>query len=421
VGRARTRTGALLLAAVLPLAACQGDDEATAGPDPTPSATGSAASSFPAGSTAPSTTPPAASAAASSEAPTSAAPASAEGQVEAALAGMSRERQIAQLFVVGVPLDDVHQGDDLAARAPGGIFLAGRSQLPADDLAGITAAWQEAAGPTGLWIAVDQEGGNVQTLSGPGFAELPTAVEQGRLPEGELEALAGDLGASLDRAGINLNLAPVADVVPAGTEEGNEPIGAFGREYGSSAAEVAHAAEVVVDGLAAHRVTAVLKHFPGLGRVQGNTDTREEVVDPDTTPDDASVQVFAELAEAADAPPFVMTSSAVYPGIDGSEPAGWSAEVIDGLLRGRLGFDGVVISDDVGNAAAVQDVAPGERAVRCLAAGGTLVLTVNPELYAEMLAAVVDRDRTDEDFRARVDAAVRTALLAKAEAGLLAP
>jgi hypothetical protein len=63
----------------------------------------------------------------------------------------------------------------------------------------------------------------------------------------------------------------------------------------------------------------------------------------------------------------------------------------------------------------------GERAIRCLDAGGTLVLTVDPALLPEMLAAVVERDRTDDAFRARVDAAVRTALLAKAEAGLLSP
>ena len=420
--RARARTAALLTAAALPLAACHGDDEATAGGDTAPdSAAGPVTSSSPTDSAAPSSTPPSASAAGSSAAPSTAAPASAAEQVDAAIAGMTREQQIAQLFVVGIPLEDVHQGDALAEQQPGGIFLAGRSQLAADDLAGLTAAWQEAAGTTGLWIAVDQEGGNVQTLSGPGFAELPTAVEQGRLPEAQLEALADGLGASLDRAGINLDLAPVADVVPAGTEQSNQPIGVYGREYGSTADEVAAAAEVVVDGLAAHGVTAVFKHFPGLGRVRGNTDTSDEVVDPDTQPDDASVGVFARLAEGADAPPFVMTSSAVYPAIDRSEPAGWSAEVVDGLLRGQLGFDGVVISDDVGAAAAVQDVPPGERAVRCLDAGGTLVLTVDRTLYPEMLAAVMDRDRTDDAFRIRVDAAVRTALLAKAEAGLLAP
>jgi beta-glucosidase-like glycosyl hydrolase len=401
VPRARLGTAALIVTAVLPLTACGGPDATTAQTTAAPSSTpGSAA---PTATATPTPTP------------------STEERVEGAIAGMSREEQIAQLFVVGVPLDDVHRGDDLATRGVGGIFLAGRSRMAADDLARVTAAWQDAAGGPGLWVAVDQEGGNVQTLSGPGFPELPTAEEQGRLPEPELAALADGLGASLDRAGINLDLAPVADVVPAGTEQSNQPIGVFGREYGSTPAEVSAAVQVVLDGLAEHDVTAVLKHFPGLGRVRGNTDTSAEVVDPETRGDDPSVRLFGELAEDAGSPPFVMTSSAVYPAIDGSAPAGWSEKVVDGLLRGQLGFDGVVISDDVGAAAAVQDVPPGERAVRCLGAGGTLVLTVDPAVFPQMLAAVAERDGTDDAFRARVDAAVRTALLAKAGAGLLAP
>jgi beta-N-acetylhexosaminidase len=69
----------------------------------------------------------------------------------------------------------------------------------------------------------------------------------------------------------------------------------------------------------------------------------------------------------------------------------------------------------------VQDVPPGERAIRCLEAGGTVVLTVDPAVFPAMLDAVVERDRADAGFRARIDAAVRTALVAKARAGLLSP
>ena len=341
-----------------------------------------------------------------------------EQQVDAVLADMSREEQIAQLFLVGVPLEDLGRAPELAASGVGGIFLAGRSEIPAEDLAAATRDWQEQAPGPVLWIAVDQEGGNVQTLSGPGFSDLPTAQEQGRLPAAELAALADDLGSELASAGINLNLAPVADVVPAGTEQTNEPIGFYGRQYGSTTEEVRAAVATVVDGMAEHGVTSVLKHFPGLGRVRANTDTSGQVVDRETRPDDAQVRAFAELADSP-ARPFVMTSSAVYPAIDETRPAGWSGQVVDQLLRRELGFDGVVVSDDVGAAAAVQDVDPGTRAVRCLGAGGTLVLTVAPDLLPEMQAAVAARDADDDNFSARIDTAVRTALLAKAHAGLL--
>ncbi len=355
----------------------------------------------------------------SSDAPPSAAQAATpEQQVAAALERLDRAQEIAQLFVVGVPLDDLSRGEELVTGGVGGIFLAGRSKMAADELAGITGSWQDAAPGPGLWVAVDQEGGNVQTLSGPGFAVLPEAVEQGELPPAELADLADGLGAALAGAGINLNLAPVADLVPPGTEQGNRPIGYYGRQYGGTAEEVVAAAGAIVAGLAEHGVTATLKHFPGLGRVRGNTDSSADVVDTVTEAGDEQVAAFGELA-AAPGNPFVMTSSAVYARIDDSTAATWSDEVIGGLLREDLGFDGVVISDDLGAAAAVQRVEPGERAVRFLDAGGTLVLTVVPDLLPEMRDAVVRRDADDPEFAGRVDAAVETALLAKARAGLL--
>ena len=110
----------------------------------------------------------------------------------------------------------------------------------------------------------------MQTLSGPGFADLSSAARQGRMPAEELAALAHDMGASLSSAGINLDLAPVVDVVPEGTEDANAPIGAWDRQYGSTADAVVAAAGTIADGLAAHGVTPTLKHFPGLGRVQEN-------------------------------------------------------------------------------------------------------------------------------------------------------
>ncbi len=363
----------------------------------------------------------------SAPAPTSAAPdpeaaaaAAREAQVDAALAGLDRRRQVAQLFVVGVPA-----GDPAAAGAAlirdtgvGGVFLRGRSAAAAPDLALATSSWSGLTPGLRPWVAVDQEGGAVQTLSGPGFGELPRAVDQGALPPEQLVQLADGLGASLASAGINLDLAPVADVVPAGTERRNQPIGVYGRQYGSTAAAVVPAAGAVVDGLAAHGVTATVKHFPGLGRVEGNTDDSSGVTDTVTTRDDEQVAAFGALA-GSPAAPFVMTSSATYALIDPAAPAAFSRVVVTDVLRDQLGFDGVVISDDLGAAEAVQGIAAGDRAVRFLAAGGTLVLTVTPAVLPAMVDAVLGRAEADPAFSAQVDAAVRTALLAKAARGLL--
>jgi beta-glucosidase-like glycosyl hydrolase len=342
-----------------------------------------------------------------------------EQQVSAALDGLDRRARIAQLFVVGVPADHPGRGADLAGEGVGGTFLAGRPAASAAELARLTGGWQERRTGPGLWIAVDQEGGSVQSLKGAGFDRLPPATEQGDLPPDRLSALATTLGTQLAGAGVNLDLAPVVDVVPAGTESTNGPIGYYDRQYGATAAEVVPAATAIVDGLADAGVTATLKHFPGLGRVRGNTDDTPDVVDPDTAAGDESVGAFAGTLSATTAHPMVMLSSATYPRIDPANRAVFSPVVVRDVLRGALGFTGPVISDDLGSATAVADVPVGERAVRFLAAGGTLVLTIAPDTFPVMLDAVVARDAADPAFAAVVDAAVRTALLAKAEAGLL--
>jgi beta-N-acetylhexosaminidase len=341
-----------------------------------------------------------------------------EARVAMAAAGMDRRTRVAQLFVAGVRLDHLAAGAELAGTGVGGIFLAGRSQAAATDLAATVAGWQSAAPGPDLWVAADQEGGQVQTLRGPGFEKLPTALQQGGLPAPELAGLADRLGASMTAAGVNLDLAPVADVVPAGTEQANPPIGVFDRQYGSTPDVVVAAAGTVLGGLAAHGVTATLKHFPGLGRVQQNTDTSAHVVDETTAAGDGQVAAFGRLA-LSPARPFVMVSSAVYSRIDPTTEAVFSSSVLTGLLRRQLGFPGVIITDDVGTARAVQAVPADERAVRFLGAGGTLVLTVDPGLVPQMIDAVLARSDSDPAFAAQVESALHTALLAKAHAGLL--
>lgn len=398
MSRFRRSLAVLMLAGLL--AGCSGG---AAAPSSSPSATSASRTAV-----APSPAPP-----------TPAPPTGLEADVAAALAELDRRAQIAQLFVVGVQLGNLDRADALVSAGVGGVFLAGRSGAEAADLAARAAAWQASAPGPGLWVAADQEGGQVQTLSGPGFDRLPSAREQGRLPRSELTDLARGLGRSLRAAGVNLDLAPVADVVPAGTAAGNPPIGAFGREYGNTADDVVTAAGAIVAGLAASRITATVKHFPGLGRVGANTDTAATVTDPELSADDPQVAAFGTLA-ALPAHPFVMMSSANYPRIDPDDPAVFSSAVITDLLRGRLGFQGVVISDDLGHARAVAGVPTGERAVRFLAAGGTLVLTVQPSDLEPMVEAVLARDAADPAFAAQIDAAVHTALLAKARARLLA-
>jgi beta-N-acetylhexosaminidase len=256
----------------------------------------------------------------------------------------------------------------------------------------------------------------VQTLSGPGFEDIPTAHEQGRLPGGELAVATGSWAAQLRAAGITMDLAPVADTVPAGTEAANPPIGAFGRQYGSDPGKVAGAVGTVVTALQGAGVTATVKHFPGLGRVDVNTDTDVGATDPETTADDPFLAPFAVGVQAGTGA--VMVSSATYPQLDPDRIAVFSPTVL-GLLRDRLGFDGVAISDDVGPAVALSGTPVGARAVDAVAAGVDVVLDKDPTHAVPMSEALADRATADPAFAARVRESAGRVLALKERFGLL--
>ncbi len=192
----------------------------------------------------------------------------------------------------------------------GSVILDGNSQLSVDQTAAITAQLLAAApSGVGLFISTDQEGGQLQRMRGPGFQPIASAVVQGAVAPATLRSDAKVWGAQLATAGINLDLAPVFDTVPAGFGS-NPPIGDFDREYGNTPAAVTSHAVAVAQGLADAGVDATAKHFPGLGRVRGNTDTTAGVTDSVTTRNDAYLAPFA--AAVAAGVPFVMMSTAIY-------------------------------------------------------------------------------------------------------------
>ena len=333
------------------------------------------------------------------------------------LDGMSLEQRVGQLFIVGTPA--VAPGDAaldaVATRFAGGVFLSGRSIIGADatrDVVDRLTAASTSAHP--LLVATDQEGGEVQVLQGPGFSAIPSGVDQGQLGPDHLQNLAAQWGAELAAVGVNYDLAPIADVVEdAAHAEQNAPIGAYHREFGFDAATVAAHAGAVMAGLRTAGVVSSPKHFPGLGLVDRNTDTNAGVTDDVTDADAPSVQVFRELI--ADGAQTIMVSTADYTKLDPGVPAAFSPIVVDGLLRHDLGFDGVVITDDLSGATQVQAWTPAERAILSIEAGDDIVLVSRyPQYAAEMMDAVVARAREDADFAAKVDAAARRVLALKA-------
>lgn len=336
-------------------------------------------------------------------------------------AGLTIEQKVGQLMMVGGAASAIPQAtyDAITTLHVGNVILTGRSSMGVDATAAsvsslVAEVSPESTGEVPLLVAADQEGGQVQTLKGPGFDLMPTALEQGKLDPAALEQAAAMWGAQLRQAGVNLNLAPVLDVVPSAQfAPQNKPIGYFDRGYGYSPATVSAHGNAFADGMSTAKVATSLKHFPGLGNVTGNTDTDAKVTDTVIDVQSPSLVPFRDGIKAG--APLVMISSAYYTRIDADNPAVFSTKVITGLLREQLGFTGVVISDDVGNATQLAQWSPGDRAVKFLRAGGDVVLTVDPTQAPAMVAALIAAANADPVFADQVTAAVARVLKLKTE------
>lgn len=330
---------------------------------------------------------------------------------DGALAGWSLEEKVGQLMMVGVDAQAPKQSSNEAVDTHhvGNIFIAGRTTAGSQATQKVISSFTSKVGPgtthaTPMLVATDQEGGEVQVLAGSGFSDIPSALDQSAQPRDQLVASARTWGKELADVGVNMNLAPVADLVDIARPASNEPIGRWGREYGHDAATVSSQAGAFAEGMQASKVIPTYKHFPGLGRVKDNTDTSAGVVDSTTTRSaDTAVSVIFGAAIAAGAP-VIMVSSATYSLIDPSAPAVFSSTIVTDMLRREMGFSGVVITDDVSAAVQVQDVSAGDRAVRAIRAGCDIVLaSADPTVAADMVKALISTARSDPAFAARVD------------------
>jgi beta-N-acetylhexosaminidase len=332
---------------------------------------------------------------------------------------MTQAQRVGQLFMVDCPTSGIRSATVTAIRRNhvGSVILDGNSTLGVRATRQITDKLQAIAPDrVKLFISTDQEGGLVQRLRGPGFSSIPSAVQQGRMRPPRLRSDAAIWGRQLRAAGVNVDLAPVLDTVPANSP-GNPPIGDLDREYGHRPVVVARHGVAFALGLADARVDATGKHFPGLGRVAENTDSSSGVTDTVTTRHDRYLRPFA--AAANHHVPFIMMSTAIYKRIDPGRPAAFSRTIVTGMLRGDLGFKGVIISDDISAAEQVSGYPAGRRAVNFVAAGGDIVLAVDPSVIAPMAKALLVRAQRHPAFRAKINAAALTVLQAKRARGLL--
>lgn len=343
---------------------------------------------------------------------------------ERVFAEMSPAQRIGQLFLMGLPGNQLRPAELSAIRDQhvGSVWFTANTTVGASRLRSVADAVQaEATVPAtdgvGFFVAANQEGGLIQALKGPGFSTIPSAVEQGAGSPEVLTADAQAWGQELLAAGVNLNFAPVADVVPPGTDASNAPIGALSREYGHDPVTAGAGAAAFIAGMTAAGVATTAKHFPGLGRVTGNTDFTANVVDRVTTATDPYLDSFRAAIDAD--VPFVMVALATYTKIDPAQLAVFSPSVIGQLLRGDLGFQGVVMSDDLAHTEAVAAMDPGQRALAFVLAGGDLIVSRSVNDTVAMAAALEARASSDISFAARVNEAALRVLEAKESARLL--
>jgi len=224
--------------------------------------------------------------------------------------------------------------------------------------------------PVPLLVMVDQEGGDGRTTGARRLRDAPprrSAAQQARAGTAVTRASGRETGRALRRAGVNVNLAPVADVGRAGAALTRE-----GRTYGSRGLRTGRLAGAFVAGQRPTGVASTLKHFPGFGAARVNTDAAAARIG-------LSAATLRRVDEAAFAPglragaQLVMLSNAIYPALD-DVPAPLSRRIAVGELRGRLGFGGVAITDDLEAAGLRRYGLPANLALRSVTAGVDLVL-----------------------------------------------
>lgn len=269
----------------------------------------------------------------------------------------------------------------------GGVILFGANVASPAQLASLTASLQAAARAGGQprpLIAADQEGGLVKRI--PWAPPNRSAQQLGMLPPSG-SAKSGSLtAAALHKVGVNVDLAPVADV-PAGPADF---IQRQHRAFSTSRFTVATDAGAFAGGLEGAGVWPTLKHFPGLGRATVSTDVALVRIGASRTTLTRGLLPY-RVAIRRGLDPIVMLSTAVYPTLDW-RAAAWSPPIIRGLLRHGLGFSGVTITDSLDSAAAVRGQTDSALALRSAKAGADLLLVTGSEsagraVYQHLLSA----------------------------------
>ena len=347
-----------------------------------------------------------------------------EQTVQDTLGGMALEEKLCQLFFVtpealsgGTAVCEADEAlyAGLAAYPVGGIILFGDNIAGREQVTALLSGMQGAS-RIPLLLGVDEEGGLVSRLSGAGITQRydPMAVYGAEGATDRVEEIGGELAAALRSVGFIVDFAPVADIV---TNPNNTEIGS--RSFSSDPAVASEMVRAMVRGLQNSGCGACLKHFPGMGSTEADSHYGTSV-SPRTLDELRQSELLPFAAGIDEGVGMVMVSHMSLPNALGDDtPCDLSPEIVTGLLREELGFNGVVITDSHAMASISARYGAGEAALLAIQAGCDIVLM--PADLDAAVTALLHAVNNGELTEARIDESVARILTLKYHCGLLAP
>ena len=337
-----------------------------------------------------------------------------EQKVDKLVANMSDADKVGQLMMIGIHGKSLN--DDakfmLNEYRVGGIILFDRNMESKDQVKTLITDINKAgksAGLTPLFLGIDQEGGAVARMDDK-LIKVPPAEEVGKEPVEQAAALAKEVGTELKDLGFNINFAPVADLGLT-----------YGRSYSTNPDEVVRYASAVGKSYDEAGLWYSYKHFPGIGKtdVDLHADTSIVPVSKETLLSE-DTKVFVDLIKQSKPNTYtIMVSHAMYPQIDPDHPSSLSKTIITDWLRKDMGYNGVVVTDDMDMGALAKHYTFGDMAVQSILAGSDILLVCHEyehmqEAYNSLMKAVKDGRISKE----RLDESVKRILLMKMSRGM---
>ena len=337
-----------------------------------------------------------------------------EQKVDKLVANMSDADKVGQLLMIGIHGKTLNDDAKFMINEyrVGGIILFDRNMESKDQVKSLIADINKtgkSAGLTPLFIGIDQEGGAVARMEDQ-LIKVPPAEELGKEPIAQAVSLAKQSGTELKDLGFNINFAPVADLGLT-----------YGRSFSTNPDEVVRYASAVGKAYDEAGLWYSYKHFPGIGKtdVDLHADTSVVPVSKETLLNE-DTKVFVDLIKQSKPNTYtIMVSHAMYPQIDPDHPSSLSKVIITDWLRKDMGYNGVVVTDDMDMGALAKHYTFGDMAVQSILAGSDILLVCHEyehmqEAYNGLMKAVKDGQISKE----RLDESVKRILLMKMSRGM---